>query len=328
MAGISPIAPNADGPMITIQPSTPISPLKQHASIFDNALRRASANWQQQNQQNQQNQQSPNHQHQHQQSPLSNGMPSPGMGQQSVEQDNSVFASDAQWNGVAFAGLSVQGQMRPRAKSDSYTTDGGAFDRQAATQLMGGPMAQFFPQQQQQQQQEGMSGGAGDQWGDINAWRVEQAREAGIMTMDPRDLSGSEAANLQNQLRSMEAQQRARLQQINTGDMGSGGVFKYDPGQISPTSAAFYASLASHQPQSTLQAPSSGLNRRRSFNDGTHPAAGAGTPGYGVEFTMPGAITPPGRMRGGSFNLGHRRQVQSEDFSRGGWGIGQGGAST
>ncbi|GMK54310.1 hypothetical protein CspeluHIS016_0108960 [Cutaneotrichosporon spelunceum] len=324
MAGISPIAPSADGPMITIQPSTPISPLKAHASIFDNVLRRVSSNFQQLNQQNHQDQQlSDQHQLHQQQLPLSNGMPSPGEGLQSVEHDNSVF--DAQWNDGDFGDLAVPGQMRPRSKSDSYMADGGAFDRQAATQLMGGPMAQFFPQQQQQhpqqQQQQGINMGSGNQWGDINAWRVDQARETHMMTLDPRNLTSREATHIQSQLHHMEAQQRAHQLQINTCDVGSSGVFKYEPDQVSPTSAAFYVSMG-------LQAPSTNIIRRRSFNDGLHPAAGAGTPGYGVQFSMPGAITPPGRVRGGSFNLGHRRKVQSEDFSRGGWGIGQEGAST
>ncbi|BEJ03384.1 hypothetical protein CcaverHIS641_0105590 [Cutaneotrichosporon cavernicola] len=321
MAGISPIAPNADGPMITIQPSTPISPLKHnaHASMFDKVLRSASSRFQQHNQQDQPSPDQHQLRQQPQQqtpSPLSNGMRSPGMGQQSVEQNNTVFASDAQWHENEFSSLAVQGHMRPRSKSDSYMADGGGFDRQAATQLMGGPMAQFFPQQLQQ----GTSSGPGDTWGNINihAWRDDQAREADSMTMDPRHLSGQDEAQLQNQLR-IEALQRAQLQ-TNTGDVSSTGVFKYEPDQVSPTTLEAYAFLG-------LSAPSSGISRRRSFNDGMHPAAGAGTPGYGVQFSMPGAISP-GRMRGGSFNLGHRRQVQSEDFSRGGWGIGHDGAST
>lgn len=328
MAGISPIAPNADGPMITIQPSTPISGMKEHAGVFDAALRRASASYQQQNQQQSQNNQQQSSQQQ------SNGMTGGNMGQQASNQDNSVFVSDAQWNGVDFGGLVVnQGQFRGRSKSDSFMTDGGAFDRQAAVQLMGGPMGQFMNQFPQQQQQGGLAGAGGEQWNDINAWRANQARESG-MTMDPRDLAGHETAQLQDQLRNMEAQQRARQQQINT-DTSQSGVFKYEyePGQMSPTSAAFYAQFGA-QP-SGLMAPSNpGLGpRRKSFTEGIHPAAGAGTPGYGVEFTMPGALTPPGRLRGGSFNMGHRRGVQSEDFSRAGgplgtgWGVGQGGST-
>jgi hypothetical protein len=49
MAGISPIHPNADGPMIFVQPSTPISGLNGARGVWENALRQAAETRQGQN---------------------------------------------------------------------------------------------------------------------------------------------------------------------------------------------------------------------------------------------------------------------------------------
>ena len=85
--------------------------------------------------------------------------------------------------------------------------------------------------------------------------------------------------------------------------------------------------------------------RRRSFAEGSHPAAGAGTPGYGTALQRPspmyapgtgaaGTLSPfgtldPGRLRGvgAQSAQGHRRAARSEDFGRSGWGVGQGGST-
>jgi hypothetical protein len=72
--------------------------------------------------------------------------------------------------------------------------------------------------------------------------------------------------------------------------------------------------------------------RRKSYAEGmsNHPAVGAGTPGYGVEFAGIGQ-GPGGKVRGVSAGqgMGHHRAVKSEDFGRGGtgWGVGGGGST-
>lgn len=172
------------------------------------------------------------------------------------------------------------------------------------------------------------------QWSDINAWRMNQAGDnAQFSTLDPRTLPGSETGmDLYQQVDDIRSQQRARLAQLNTEGVTSE-TFNYEPGQFSPTSMAFYQQLGVPPPNTQaaytgLLPPTSSTSRRRSFAEGTHHAAGAGTPGYGVEFTAPGALT--GRIRGAG--MGHRRAVKSEDYGRPGqpgtgWGMGAGGST-
>lgn len=335
MGGISPIAPNADGPMIYIQPSTPISGLKEGGGLFDEALRRASAAQQQQQQQHQ------HQQHQQQQAPQANqqqamhaqvangssvGQPSlPGSPQpQTQTHDTSAFVNDSQqWaSNLNFANLGVN-QTRPRANSDSYATMGNKFERQAVLQLMNNPAMQG----QQLSVAQGMQSGPVDQDQWINAWRMNQAVEQDQVTLDPRHLPGSDQL-LQQQLEQMQVhQQRAQLAQINTAD-ASGGVFKYEP--HSPTTMAFLQQLGIQQGGGGMQQPMPGAGlvppsmqgRRRSFGgEGMHPAAGAGTPGYGVEFMAAG-----GGMRGPvrGQQMAHRR-TGSEGGT--GWGMGAGGST-
>lgn len=332
MAGISPIAPNVDGPMITIQPSTPISGLKDGGGHFDAALRRANAQWQGQHQQIQQQQQQQQQSTQPQQA--SNGtIPASSYAAPSAPHQNA-------WSqNIDFSGLEVGGNPRPRAKSESYTVDGGAFERQAAMQLMQGPLAGYSMNQAMQAGQSSQSSQQSDvQWSDINAWRMAQAGgdpSQLTSTLDPRTLPGNEPGmHLHQQVDDIQSQQRARLSQLNT-EGASSETFNYEPGQFSPTSMAFYQQLgvqppASQSYQPGLIPPASSSNvRRRSFAEGTHHAVGAGTPGYGVEFTMPGAMATGRAVRGAG--MGHRRAVKSEDFGRPGqltgWGVGQGGST-
>lgn len=332
MAGISPIDANADGPMITIQPSTPISGLKEGNGLFDAALRRA-------NQQSQIAQANAR---------LAQNGQGQAMGNSQTGGPGAPSHDGQQW-GPEGLNAGQQGG-RPRARSESYTTSGDQFERQAMYQVMGNPaMAGHFegaahgmhPQHMESTQ---------DQW--INAWRMNNAaaEQPGQPTVDPRQLPGTERAHSPHPPHG--------LGQINTA-AASGQAFKYESGQISPTSMAVYQQLglqtggsggtansspgymyqpgiAQPVPQAGFLIPEGGAVRRRSFAEGSsHPAAGAGTPGYGVEFSMPGAFTPPHRLRGGQFGPGgghHRRAVRSEDFSRfgpgTGWGVGQGGSTT
>ncbi|KAL1405538.1 hypothetical protein Q8F55_009176 [Vanrija albida] len=343
MAGISPIASNADGPMIYIQPSTPISGLKDQSGVFDAALRRANA----QQQLAQANAAAAAQQHSNGGSTAGSvhdfggdsAANSPGFAPQPPQQQS--------WSqGVNFA-LGAPGISRPRAKSESYMQGGEQFERQAVQQIMNSGIGQFSVTQAL----EGSAVSTGEnQWNDINAWRVNQAIEQGQIppTLNPRELPGNSADQLA-QLAQITAQ-RQRLQ-LNT---DTNQVFKYEPGQFSPTSLAFYHQLGisgnnggidpnnfqgggfplgqqALQGGSMLGAPETGFtSRRRSFAEGTsHPAAGAGTPGYGVEFIQ--RSVAPGAIRGVQLgvNQGHRRAARSEDFGRGGtgWGVGQGGST-
>lgn len=345
MAGISPIAPNADGPMITIQPSTPISGLRDQKGIFDDALRRANAanaQWKQEQQNNMQQDQS----------------------SRSSNQDPATFIANAQaWSqSVDLNGMSLETghpQMRPRARSESYASGGEAFERQAMAQVQASGLAgpgDFVMDQSG-------SAVADDQWKDIDAWRTQAADE--YSTLDPRQLPGNGYGQQMQQIKQEPDSRKQQLGQINT-NVHQHQHQPQQPGQISPDSMAFYSQLglapqAMGQPQlqqhphqqhryqqhaqgggmyQYQQPPpqrggfleaGQGAPRRRSFNDGVHPAAGAGTPGYGVEFSVPGGVVPQGRLRGGSFGsaMGHRRAVRSEDFSAmgTGWGVGAGGST-
>ncbi|WVW83867.1 hypothetical protein I302_105889 [Kwoniella bestiolae CBS 10118] len=423
MAGISPIAPSADGPMIYIQPSTPISGLRDGRGLFDAALRRA-GQMAQHNQHGQQGQD----QDQQQQGfnvppPQSYPLARPGSSDQMGQPDQSgnvnnnamdfasamAFQASQGWGQDNLGGLGAGIQTRPRAKSDSFmpspTAD--SFDRQALFNFLIGttPNNAGGVAQDQQQQQQGVS----DQWRNtVNAWRTgindndQNSASNSNSTLDPRLLPGQENNNntqeafqrfllqqqhhqnqqnqaidtsQQHQLNQLHAQ-RNRLPPLNTTIEGQGqgnGVFKYEPGEFSPTSMAFYQSIglyphsASELPGTTsapfytttfgnisnegnlpntvgpsqasfLPAPSNSQQqgRRRSFGGGegsNHPAAGAGTPGYGVEFTPQNNNSPfgqlhPGAVRGVSGG-GHRRAAKSEDFGRvgTGWGVGAGGST-
>lgn len=350
MAGISPIASNADGPMIYIQPSTPISGLKDQSGVFDAALRRANAQQQlaQANaaaaaaaQSNGGSQAGSVHDF----GGDNSASQSPGFAPQQPQQQQQSWSQ-----GVNFT-LGAPGISRPRAKSESYMQGGEQFERQAVQQIMNSQIGQFSVAQAL----EGSAVATTDnQWNDINAWRVNQAIEQGQLppTLNPRELPGSSDQYAQL---SQLAAQRQRLQ-LNTDT--SNQVFRYEPGQFSPTSLAFYHQLgisgnngnnaavdpnnfpggglpldqqAALQGGSMLGAPDAGFtSRRRSFAEGTsHPAAGAGTPGYGIEFIQ--RSVAPGAIRGVNLgvNQGHRRSARSEDFGRGGtgWGVGQGGST-
>ena len=381
MAGISPIAPNADGPMIYIQPSTPISALKDGRGIFD--FRRVAQGTQQpQGQQTTQGEGGF-----HVPAPASHSLSgqsgdqlptSPGPEQQSGQQQGQTDFSNQinfqqqtggqDWNTNPMQnqmqwGLRPNNNMRPRAKSDSQMGAAGAemFNRQAFIQGMGST---------------GHDNNVADIHSMVDHWRSSNpsnGQQVPAPTVDPRSLPGQDNGdalnqfNLSQQFAQLQAQ-RDRLPALNTGvSLSQSGVFKYEPGQLSPTSMAYYQQLglnnnnSSHLegsssapyfqstfqnisqenwPQTAGPAVQSFLSpdqpgigpRRRSFAEGTnHPAAGAGTPGYGVEFTSlsPFGTLSPGRVRGVSPGGGHRRAAKSEDSGRGGtgWGMGAGGST-
>ncbi|WRT66343.1 uncharacterized protein IL334_003298 [Kwoniella shivajii] len=416
MAGISPIAPSADGPMIYIQPSTPISGMKDGRGLFDAALRRAGQMAQQGGQQNQGdfNQQ----QGFNVPPPQSHPLVRPGSSDQLAQSGQSntgglnddmqggmdfatamAFQATQGWGQLGGASLGAGIQTRPRAKSDSFmpspTAD--SFDRQALLNLLAGANPSNGMNNVIQDQV------ISDEWKNtVNAWRTginenDPSNGQNNFTLDPRLLPGQESqdplqqmlnqqqqpnnqlneSSQQHQLNLLQAQ-RNRLPPLNTNtaiqgqgnDAGVGGVLKYEPGEFSPTSMAFYQSIglyphsASELPGTTSApfytttfgdisgVPSSagpsqqsflvpnqaqgGLGaRRRSFGgEGTnHPAAGAGTPGYGVEFTQNNNNSPFGQLRPGVVRgvsgHGHRRAAKSEDFGRvgTGWGVGAGGST-
>ena len=342
MAGISPIAPGADGPMITIQPSTPISGLKESRGVFDAALRRASAQAQQQPVQAQTGQ--------WQQPQASNG--------QSIAAQQAVNGTDyANWESTL---LRTGGVLRPRAKSDSFTASPTEAMKQQA-------LVQMLAAQAHAQGSAGMSmgqamqGGMTDeQWrASIDAWRTGLAEPPEPQaTVDPRIIPGQESDPILQQLTQLQAQ-RGRVPFLNTELQAPA---KFETGVLSPitlalcqqfgitptfpaggtASAPYYVSTFEGAPAqqplynngNLLAAQPDVGQRRRSFAEGSnHPAAGFGTPGYGVEFTRP--TSPfgqmgPGPIRGSS-PMGHRRAVKSEDFGRGGsasgWGVGAGGTT-
>lgn len=391
MAGISPIAPNADGPMICIQPSTPISGLKEGRGLFDAALRRAGAMGAAQRQGSQGQGESQEDRQQHgfnvplpQSHPLPRSSSSDPVNQ-GVEMSEMDFAAQMQSYGQqGWAGdtLRIAGPSRPRAKSDSIipspTAD--SFDRQAFFAFIGA--GNPHPPPSSVEMQSGYVD-VSEQWRNtVSAWKagLGEGELNGQPTLDPRLLPGRESneavyqqllmhqqtgqlprldPDQLHQLAQLEAQ-RIRLS-LDTGVAPP----KYGPGEISPTSMAFYQSIglyphaapelsgtvsapwsqtafgqipgpslvghpatAGHAQQHFLTpVPSHATARRRSFGGGEHPAMGAGTPGYGMEFSSPFADKPAGQVRGVS--MGHRRAARSEDFGRGGtgWGVGAGGST-
>jgi len=354
MAGISPIHPTADGPMIFVQPSTPISGLNGARGIWENALRQAAEKGQ-----------------------------GGGVGQaRSSSGPNTLSRGNS--NGETRNGLGSGldppvSPMRPRAKSDSHMAE---IDRQILMQMMA--QQHFLQQQQQQGQATGqIAGPAGDDaWSNMNidAWRAMVNSAELPPTVDPRhipgqqndqyqqtphqplqqqvaDMSSADANAMfqqlqqQHQLSQLQAQAHAlkiRLAPLNTApDLSN---LPTQPTGFSPTSMAFYQSLGINPlsagqlagtssapfyttsfqniPQNFMQ-PTAGLDsqsllgapdmgsRRRSFDGTSHHASGAGTPGYGVGLSSGNAYSRP---------MGHRRGIQSEDFGRG-WGLGQAGST-
>ncbi|WVQ72407.1 hypothetical protein IAR50_001959 [Cryptococcus sp. DSM 104548] len=399
IAGISPIASNADGPMIRIQPSTPISGLKEGRGLFDAALRIAKANQQAQSQNGQYSGEGQDPQSNDFQASSSSSHPLPssssaeqivGQEKEATEGQRMDFAATmgqfGQQGWIPAGGgdnLRVAGQTRPRAKSDSIipspTAD--SFDRQAFFSFIGGENvpAPGLQQNVHVQQQQGMSSDAAEQWrSSVNAWKLGVAGNEGGQsgpTLDPRLLPGQEDTDAiyqqlliqqqtgqppqldqsqQHQLQELQAQ-RARLYPLNTNPA----PVKPSSGEISPTSMAFYQSIGLYPhnaphlsgtvsapwtqttfsdvtpgythpatagpSQQYFLAPNTSKARRSSFGSGEHPAVGAGTPGYGVEFS-PQLNARPGPVRGSSM---HRRWAKSEDFGRGGtgWGVGSGGST-
>lgn len=351
MAGISPIHPNADGPMIFVQPSTPISGLTGARGIWENALRQAAEKQKDGagNGQGQGTSVPPPQSHD-----LSRNQSHDNPTQQTINLDPPISP------------------MRPRAKSDSHMAD---IDRQIMMQMLA---QQHMLLQQQAQQQQAMSQQGSDAWSNMNidAWRAMVNSTEIPPTVDPRQLPGQEtdpqqqhqqpnspfgpeAAAMfqqmqqQHQLSQLQAQAHAgknRLPPLNTASDST--QIPHQPTGFSPTSLSFYQSLgidpmSAGQLAGTASAPffttsfqdipqtfmpsTAGLGaqsylgtpdmgpRRRSFAEGmSHHATGAGTPGYGVGLSAP---TPYARH-----GVGHRRGIQSEDFGKG-WGLGQGGST-
>ncbi|KAL7421562.1 hypothetical protein Q5752_003331 [Cryptotrichosporon argae] len=367
MAGISPIAPSADGPMIYIQPSTPISGLRDQRGIFDAALRNAHA--------------AAGHQRAAQANEAANASVVQPTGQAEYPQlgPSSDFLRDAQaWaQSLDLDNLRPSTSNRTRAKSESDTQLPLYADATALpfVPYAGGTASIDYS---------AVGGGAdvGRAWQTtVNAWRQYQTHGAGadagagIATLDPRSLPGGQVdggnAGIEYQMAQLAARRMAPIDTSGAGDDGSGGVFKYAPGQFSPTSLAFYHQLGLDPAQlptgaGTASAPgqqtafhgipqhafphsaapniatfaalegryapgglgqglhAAAMDRRRSIGGEPHPAAGAGTPGYGVEFAS--HLAKAARGLGGP---GHRRAARSEDLGRGGtgWGVGAGGST-
>ena len=364
--------------MIYIQPSTPISGMKDGRGLFEAALQRSVQNQNQQDsgQQTGTQPQSSSYggvTHDNQSGNNDQYNSTAGQTNMNANIDPSMINQQAnQWlqNGqTPWDNLRPLNIGRPRAKSDSYMVSpvaDPAFSRQAVFDALAGLGANGGQQINDDQLRNVI-----EQWrntgifGDTNTFQPPQTA-----TMDPRTLPGQDNAldklSFSQQLSALQAQ-RDRLPSVKTPNQGQMPV-KTEDGEISPTSMAFYRQLGMNplQPsqlpgtvsapfyQSTFEdipqgqypqtaAPGgsfltpdvSGLGpRRRSFAEGSiHPAAGAGTPGYGVEFSQssPFGSLSPGSMRGvrGSAG-GHKRDVKSEDWGRGGdtgWGVGLGGST-
>lgn len=355
MAGISPIHPNADGPMIFVQPSTPISGLNGARGVWENALRQAAETRQSQSGK----------------AGSSNGQPQ-GLSRGNSDQDTR-HGDQGQGQGNLDPPISP---MRPRAKSDSHMAE---FDRQILMQMMAQQQA-LLHQQQQQLQGQVPAPQQGEVYSNMNidAWRAMVNSSELPPTLDPRQIPGqqhdqfsqnSQQAQFpidatamfqqmqqQHQYSQLQAQAHAlksRLAPLNTApDLSN---FPPQPTGFSPTSMAFYQSLGINPlsanqlagtssapfyttsfqniPQNYMVPPPAGFDpqamlgvgpdmgpRRRSYAEGMggtgHHASGAGTPGYGV-----GLSPNQGRPV-----MGHRRGIQSEDFGRG-WGLGQAGST-
>ena len=368
MAGISPVGPTTDGPMIYIQPSTPISGLKDGRGVFDAAIRRAGGQGAQQAQgqnQGQGGQQQDNFfvtqpashplarnssSDHYSQSVQANHLPNNNASMQFARNHAWGQQGDSPWGE-----LRPSGQMRPRAKSDSYMVApaNDVLDRQMLLAMSGGAQQAMQP--------------GDDLRSTIDHWRSAMignrnpAEEAPSATLDPRTLPGNQDTAQNFSQQNVYSQQ---LPSLNTYASQSG-VFKYEPGQFSPTSLAFYQQLGinpatasqlagtssapfsqssfqnipqnawpqtvSPAAQSFLAVEQPGLgHRRRSFAEGSnHPATGAGTPGYGMGFATQPQAGGFGRIHVPSPGMGHRRAVQSEDFGRGtGWGIAGAGSTS
>ncbi|EIW70661.1 hypothetical protein TREMEDRAFT_61169 [Tremella mesenterica DSM 1558] len=384
MAGISPIAPNADGPQIYIQPSTPISGLKDGRGLFDAALRRAGGFGQHGQSSRQQNAGQGQGQ---QQGDHTFSVPPPQARSPSNEpgRANNNASPMPQHHEMPFPGEMNLGDnlrsmpFRQRAKSDSaMAAAGGAFDRQALLQMFD-PSAEGGLDEQL----------SVEQWKDIELWRSALAPDPqpAQATLDPRHLPGQDHHMQQGHAEPFDAdaflqhlQQSHQLSQLqaqaNRNRQGGlvlntalpGWKPPLGAGGLSPTSLAFYQQLGidpapASQLGGTVSAPydvtsfhnipfpnqpplphtadptqsrflsagpSNALSgRRRSFAEGSHPAAGVGTPGYGVQLSNPTpfANLDPRKVRGLSPS-GHRRGAKSEDLGRGiagsGWGMGAG----
>jgi len=353
MAGISPIAPNADGPMIYIQPSTPISGLKDGRGVFD--FKQATLDQQAKLMQQRQHLQQQQQQQQQSQSndpfnAVDRGIPQhPSLeGLDQMTQQESRQQLFNAWNGTTWQGLRPSINFRPRAKSDSQVA---TFDRQAFANPVSAPMAPNFSIPQGLTEDELRA--AIDHWRSGAGFVQPSDGVASGPTVDPRSLPGAEE-QMMAQLRL--SQQFANMQSGRNISIDTD-VPKNGSGQISPTSLAFYAELGINPPtasgttysapffQTAFQplpeqtwpqtaGPLTGFLapeqtvRRRSIAEGTHHAVGAGTPGYGIEFNKgsPFGTLDPGRVRGVT---GHRRAAKSEDIGRGGtgWGMGGGGST-
>lgn len=247
MAGISPIHPNADGPMIFVQPSTPISGLTGARGIWENALRQAAEK----------------------QNDGSNGtsVPPPASHELSRNQSHDNNGR-GQINNSNNSNLATNldppvSPMRPRAKSDSHMAD---IDRQIMMQMLQQQHMLLQQQQQQQsamtqqqQQQQQQQQGA-DAWShmSIDAWRamVNSNEMPQPPTVDPRQLPGQDVG-----------QQQQQQQQIPTSPYG-------------PETMALFQQWQQQQQMSQLQAQASvGKNRLPPLNTGTETTqAGASYP--------------------------------------------------
>ena len=396
MAGISPIGSSTDGPMIYIQPSTPISGLKDGRGIFEAAIRRAEG----MGQQDQRNQSRPM---QPQQGQPQDGFSVPPPATHPLSRSNSneqyarqvdrgnnngeqqqgrgygadgPFSGTSGWlqsNNLSWGDNRSNGQVRPRAKSDSFMGASACdvFDRQILLAMATHP-SQINEQDHDTQQ------GKSDFRDNIDTWRAALLSGQGLRqqgpgpTMDPRtllenreEIATSDFFQRQQQMSQQNAAERGRLYNLDVNPMTTqSGIFRYESGEISPTSLAFYQQLginptATSQLDGTSSAPYSQSNfqnipqhvwpqtalpglqnfltpaqpglgpRRRSFAEGTnHPALGAGTPGYGMGFTTHSSPMGPARLRPATPGPGHRRAVKSEDLGQGtGWGIAGAGST-
>jgi hypothetical protein len=358
MAGISPIHPNADGPMIFVQPSTPISGMTGARGIWENALRQAAEKRQ-------------------------NGKPGPSHGTpEGLSRGNSH--GDTRNNDTGNLDPPIS-PMRPWAKSDSHMAE---FDRQVLMQMMAQQQALLLQQQQQmaQGQVQGQTGPeGGDAWSgmSIDAWRAMVGSAELPPTVDPRHIPGQQHDQFhqhqqhqqpqqqqpppsaysteahamfqqmqhQHQISQLQAQAHAlksRLAPLNTApDLSQ---LPPLPTGFSPTSMAFYQSLGinpqnANQLAGTSSAPFYTTSFQNIPQNYMMPPSGydaqtlLGEPDMGprrrsfaegTSHHASGAGTP-GYGVGLSPNLqsrpmGHRRGIQSEDFGRG-WGLGQAGST-
>jgi len=269
MAGISPIGPSTDGPMIYIQPSTPISGLKDGRGVFEAAIRRAGANGPQDRQGRNQKGRPQGQQSGQQRDdfnvppPASHPLLRNASGDQytlrsnqasGVDQQNNDFNAAMQFpNAQEWGDLRPSGQMRPRAKSDSFmgASASDLFDRQMLA-MAGNPQQGDWAQAMQP----GIGGP--DLRSTIDNWRAaliggQDEQQVPNPTLDPRTLPGNQDESaVQDFLQQLQVSQqysrlqaqRSRLPSLNTNTATTqSGVFQYKPGEFSPTSLAFYQQL-------------------------------------------------------------------------------------